>query len=183
MIDLLPDTAFGPAMQALSERQQRFVLSLLEQRGRPSYAKAAREAGYSDIKEGAKVRGHFLAHDERVIAAIHEEARKRIESSAFMAANVLIEIAADESLEAKERRAAAGMLLDRSGLSVVTRQQIDVNHNHTDRTGAAMVERIKALAAKHGMDPGALLGQNAMGPAKRLPSPIEAEYQEVKGDG
>src|SRR6266571_5005785 len=108
------DPEYGPAMQALSERQRAFVMAIIEYPG-ITQADAARRAGYSDVKEGAKVRGHYCAHNPAVQAAMREEAGKRLNSSSLMAANVLLELLQDDAVEPKDRIKAAGMLLDRSG--------------------------------------------------------------------
>lgn len=145
---------YGPAMQALTEKQRLFVLAMIEVPG-CSHAEAARRAGYSDIKEGAKVRGHYCAHSPAVQAAIREEASKRLNSASLTAAGVLMQLLTDEAIEPKDRIKAAGMLLDRSGFGAA--QTINVNKTTTDRTGKAIMERIQALAVKHGLDPTKLL--------------------------
>lgn len=163
------DEDFGPAMAALSERQRSFVMALIEFPG-ITQAEAARRAGYSDVADGAKVRGHYLAHNPAVQAAIREEAGKRLNSSSLMAANTLLAILTDEGVDAKDRIKAAGMLLDRSGFGAA--QTINVNKTTTDRTGKAIMERIAALSQKLGVDANRLLG-----PA---PPVVEVEFSEVK---
>jgi hypothetical protein len=164
---------FGPAMTALSERQRLFVLAMIEVPG-CSHAAAARRAGYSDVAEGAKVTGHRLAHHSGVQAAIREEAGKRLNASSLTAAGVLLSLLTDEAIEPKDRIKAAGMLLDRSGFGAA--QTINVNKTVTDRTGAGMLERIRALAAANGLDPVKLLGGNA-------PPVVEGEFSEVPQQG
>jgi len=164
------DSDYGPAMAALSERQRSFVMALIEFPG-ITQAEAARRAGYSDASEGAKVRGHYLAHSPAVLAAMREEAGKRLNSSSLMAANVLLTLLTDEGVEPKDRIKAAGMLLDRSGFGAA--QTINVNKTTTDHSGKAIMERIQQLAQKHGLDPMKLLG---------APAPVDAEFSEVKGD-
>jgi|ERR1700728_347836 len=162
------DDEFGPAMAALSEKQRLFVMAMIEFPG-ITQTEAARRAGYSDVAEGAKVRGHYAAHNPAVQAAIREEASKRLNSSSLAAANVLLAILEDEDADRKDKIKAAGMLLDRSGFGAA--QTINVNKTTTDRTGKAIMERIAQLAEKHGLDPRKLLGG---------PAPIEAEFTEVK---
>jgi hypothetical protein len=88
-----------------------------------------------------------------------------------MAADVLVSIASDKEVSAKDRIKAAGMLLDRTGFGAA--QTINVNKTVTDRTGAGMMERIKALAAANGIDPVRLLGGNA------APAVVDVEFSEV----
>jgi phage terminase small subunit len=66
----------GPRMQALPERERKFVWFYLTNEGPPNGAQAARDAGYSDRSEGAKVRAHALLHRERVILALEEVGKK-----------------------------------------------------------------------------------------------------------
>jgi phage terminase small subunit len=164
------DQEYGPAMAALSEKQRAFVMAMIEVPG-CSNAEAARRAGYSDVAEGAKVRGFYCAHNPAVQEAMREEAGKRLNSSSLAAAGVLLKLLTDEAIEPKDRIKAAGMLLDRSGFGAA--QTINVNKTVTDRTGPAMLERIAELAARHGLDPAKLLGAN-------VSAPIDAEFSEVK---
>jgi len=159
-------------MAALNERQRGFVLAMIEVPG-CSHAEAARRAGYSDAAEGAKVRGFYLAHSPAVQAAIREEAGKRLNVASLAAASILLQLLGDPEVEARDRIKAAGMLLDRSGFGAA--QTINVNKTVTDRTGAGMLERIRALAAANGIDPVKLLGANA--------PVVEGEFSEVKTEG
>lgn len=146
-------------MLACSPMQRKFVLALLMQGTRRSNRAAAIEAGYSNVKDGAKVRGFHLARNERVVAALQEEARRRMDGSSIVAADVLIAIMSDPDQPAKERRSAAVALLDRTGFGA--QQNINVNKTLTDRTGVAMAAKIAEFAMRLGMDPGVLLGVNA----------------------
>ncbi len=169
MDDDLDGGSFGPAMMALDERRRRFVLAVLDQR-RPNAGRAAKTAGFQrSTPLGFRVAGHRLMHDDRVIAALHEQASRRLQSAAYLAADVLVNIAGNPKEATKERRAAAVALLDRVGFAA--EQNINVNKTVTDRTGAAMVERIEKLARALGVDPAALLGVNAV----PVPHLIEGE--------
>lgn len=154
-------------MAALNERQRLFVMAMIEVPG-CSNAAAARAAGYSDHLEAAKVRGHYLAHNPAVQAAIREEAGKRLNAASLTAAGVLLKLLTDDEIEPKDRIKAAGMLLDRSGFGAA--QTINVNKTVSDRTGAGMLERIRQLAAANGLDPVKLLGTNV----------VDGEFSEVK---
>lgn len=161
---------YGPAMAALTEMQRRFVLAMLTIPG-CSHSRAAREAGYSDASEAAKVRGHYCAHHPGVQAAIREEAGKRLNGMAVIAANVMMDIMLDEEVSPKDKLKAATAVLDRTGFAAA--QTINVNKTTTDRTGKAIMERIAALSQKLGVDASRLLG----------PAPaavIEGEFLEVK---
>lgn len=153
-------------MLALTERQRAFVLVMIEFPGITQH-EAAERAGYRNSPGGMRVRGHELAHSPAVQAAIREVAGMRLSSSTLMAADVLVAIASDKGVSAKDRIKAAGMLLDRTGFGAA--QTINVNKTVTDRTGAGMLERIRRLAALNGIDPVKLLGGNV----------VDAEFSEV----
>lgn len=157
-------------MAALTEKQRAFVMAMIERPG-ITQTDAARVAGYSDTKEGAKVRGHYCAHNPAVQAAIREEAGKRLNSASLLAANVLVEILASDAIPAKERLKAAGMLLNRTGFAAV--QKIDVTRK--DEGGANVLEQITRLAEKLSLPVQQLLNK----PAAPV---LDAEYSEVKGD-
>jgi hypothetical protein len=165
---MIDDEDFGPAMSALNDKQRGFVLALIEFPG-ISNAEAARRGGYSDVADGAKVRGHYTAHNPAVQAALREEAGKRLNSTSLTAAGVLLQLLTDEAVEPKDRIKAAGMLLDRSGFGAA--QTINVNKTVTDRSGKAVLARLQELAVKHGIDPMKLLD----GPGEA----VEAEFTEV----
>lgn len=63
-------------MQALPERERKFVWFYVTNEGSPNGAQAARDAGYSDVAEGCKVRAHMLLHRERVLAALEEVGKR-----------------------------------------------------------------------------------------------------------
>jgi hypothetical protein len=156
----------GPAMSALTARRRQFVVILLQQ-VRPNYLRAADTAGFAPAgpdtipkKRRAVLKqiGWRLAHDERVIAAINEEVSKRFRSAgALIGLAVMTRIA--QTKGHKDQLRAAEMLASRAGFGA--EQNINVNHNHVDLTGKAMMDRIRVLAEKHGLDPAKLLGGNA----------------------
>lgn len=161
-------------MQALSPMMRGFVLALLDQRKRNNAA-AARRAGYADpggTNASVRVAGHRLAHDGRVIAALHEEAGKRLETAAHIAAGVVVTVMTDKDATNKEKLKAAGMLLDRTGFGAA--QTINVNKTVTRKidvsTAAAKIaefrQRFPAQFAK-------LLGEPEPAPV------LEGEFSEV----
>lgn len=153
------DVEYGPAMQALNERQRKFVLAMLEIPG-CSHAKAARVAGYSDVKAGAKVRGHYAAHNPKIQEAIREEARRRLDGLSVIAANVMMDAMLDPKVPTKDKLKAASAVLDRTGFAAA--QNINVNKTVTDNSGKALMERLEKAAALLGIDPAALLGLQPM---------------------
>ena len=152
---MIDGTEFGPAMAELTEKQRGFVVAMVTIPG-CSFARAAREAGYSDSSEAAKVTGHHLAHSPRIQAAIREEAGKRLSALSVVAANVMMDIMLAEDGDPKTKLKAASAVLDRTGFAAA--QNINVHKTVTDNSGRAVLERIKKAADVLGVDPATLLG-------------------------
>lgn len=119
-------------MQALSERERKFVWFYVTNEGPPNAAQAARDAGYSDVSEGAKVRAHALMHRERVILALEEVGRKAFRGllgPAVRAASRLIENDkhTDHSKAVFTTLARLG-LGEKSSVDVSVSGEVTVNH-------------------------------------------------------
>jgi phage terminase small subunit len=170
LVNMSQDWEFGPKMQVLNERQRQFVLELVAD---PllSNAEAARIAGYSDSSEAAKVTAHRLMHDQRIIEALHEQAGKRLRSVSLKAAH-RVEAMLD-SEDDKIALKAAVAILDRVGFGA--QQNININQTVTDQSGKAIMDRIRALATKLGLDEQRLLS----GPGEAV---VDAEFSEVSDD-
>lgn len=167
----IPEHELGKAMRALVPQQRAFVYCLVETGGNAT--SAARAAGYG--AEGTKeqrdnacrVRGYQLAHNPKVLAAIKEEADKRLHSGALLAASALLEMVNDPLN--KNRFKAAVELLNRGGLIVETKHTVNVNHStSSDRE---TIDKITLLAKQMGLDPSRLLGQAGV--------VIDAEFEDV----
>ena len=160
----------GPAMRRLTSRQRRFVVAALEFPG-ATHEAIARRAGYSaSTSNSLKVQAHDNFASERVIAALHEEASKRLRSSAVLGASVLVEIAQDKGH--KDRLRAAEALLNRIGFHELSEHRVSVQHS--DATGKALTERIAEIARRLGVDPAKLLGVNAV----EAPAAVEVKLLE-----
>lgn len=148
----------GPAMRALTERQRKFVLAMAVN----PYGNAAawaRAAGYSDVKEGAKVRGHHLMHSPAVEAAVLEVAQGMMNTAGpILAAAGMLRAAANP--RHKRHMQAVEMLANRVGLHEVK----EVRVKKTDETGEALMERIRRLAGVLGVDADGLVGANVAAP-------------------
>lgn len=165
------DQEYGPAMRALNERQRLFVMAMIEVPGCTN-ADAARRAGYSDVAEGAKVRGFYLAHSPAVQDAIREEASKRLSAASLTAAGVLMKLLTDDEIEPKDRIKAAGMLLDRSGFGAS--QTINVNKTVTRKMDvSAAAQKIAEFRQRFPEQFAKLLGGEPAAPV------IEGEFSEV----
>lgn len=147
---------YGPAMRALNEMQRKFVLAMAAD---PfgSQKDWAIAAGYSDVSDGAKVRGHHLVHNPKIQAAVYEVSRALMQTNGPMIAAVgMLKIA--QNPNHPRHTWALEALANRVGLHEQTEHTVRVEH--TDRTGKAMAERISALAQQLGMDASKLLGVN-----------------------
>jgi hypothetical protein len=122
----------GPRMQALPERERRFVWFYLTNEGKPNGAQAARDAGYSDVGEACKVRAHLLLHRERVLLALEEVGKKAfrgllgpaIKATAAMIADPKH---ADHAKTVSSTLARLG-LTERTGVDVNVSGDLTVNH-------------------------------------------------------
>lgn len=153
IIECKADAVLGPAMKALNERQRNFVTALL-QMGTSNHAAAAKLAGYVGNSDTIKVTGYRLAHDSRIQAAIQEEAQRRINGAASMAASVLVDIA-ENSVDHKTKLKAVEMILNRAGLHAKSEHTVKVEDNRNDQDTIA---KLKQLAADLGLDAKKLLG-------------------------
>lgn len=170
--DELDEAHLGPKMRALTDRQRRFVLAMLNFPNAKDW-QLARAAGYPSRSHGyLRVAAHRAVHNEAVIEALHEEAGKRLRSSAVLGVSVLAKIAGTDGH--KDQMKAAEALLNRVGFHETSEHRVSVEH--TDATGKAMVERIKALAALLAVDAGALLGANT-GPMPALEGPAAIDLR------
>lgn len=159
-------------MRQLNEKQRAFVIALIEMGG-INYTRAALAAGYGNGNvKNAEVTGSRLAHDETIIAAIHEEAYRRLRSGAIMAVKTLLEIADDAGAKDGDRLKAVEMILDRTGLHSVTEHNLKVTRH--DVTDEGMIKRITLLAQKQGLDPARLLGSAGV--------TVDAEFKVVNSD-
>lgn len=146
---------FGPKMAALSDLQRRYVLAMLsDPLGNPT--RWARAAGYSDQHEAAKVRGHHLSHNPKILEAAQEEARRHVDTvGPILGIGVMIQIARDKGH--KRQLEAAAMLADRAGFHAKSEHKLSVEHRVDDTQIEALARR---LAAEAGIRPERLLGVN-----------------------
>ncbi len=139
-------SSFGPKMLALRDRERRFVWAFLMNAmtdGQENGAQAARDAGYSDVKEGAKVRAHGLLHRGDVLDAMNEVAGRELRGLAIPAVVALGKLVS--SAKHPDHRKSIEMVLNRVGHG--ERSAIDINVsgeitvNHTDEA----IEQLRQL--------------------------------------
>lgn len=130
-------SSFGPKMQALRDREKRFVWAYLINSMTPVGAngsQSARDAGYSDKSEGAKVRAHNLLHRQDVQEAIQELAMRELRGLALPAVAAIAQIIARP--DHPDRQKVALSVLSRLGMGEQNAVQLNVTGevtvNHTD---------------------------------------------------
>lgn len=167
LIVIPPVEVMGPAMRALNERQRHFVCALGVHGGDQS--EAYRAAGYLVSSDGsARANASRLANSDPIVAAIKEEAIRRLDSASMLAVSTLVELASYKNPDDKVRLKASNSLLDRiGGFAGKTEHSIVIKD---ERTTQELIDFIKNTAAANGLDARHLLG---------LPAPIDAEFTEV----
>jgi phage terminase small subunit len=135
----MTDAQWGPAMAALpSDRYRAFVLALYEiPRGFGAQTKAAKMAGFgtsTTTPDSWKAIGCKLAHDERILAAIAEEDKRRIRASAPRAIRALEYLIEDPDHKGHER--AIQMVLDR--VHPTEQRHVHEVHHHVDHDAEAV---------------------------------------------
>jgi hypothetical protein len=146
-------------MQAINEQQREFVLALMRQGLTLDYTAAARSAGYcAENPETANRAAYRLAHDEKVLAAIHEEAYRRLQAGTLAAVELLTGFIGDAEVDSAVRLKAATALMDRAGLHAKSEHLVAVSH--TDDRQSKLL-RLAELARAAGQDPKLVLGSLA----------------------
>jgi phage terminase small subunit len=176
---------FGPAMQALNDRQRAFVIALLETPN-ITHKAAAGLAGYSPGKGNHQaIQGYKLFHDDRIQAALKEEAERRLHSVTALAVSVVADIALN-SVDEKNRLKAAGMILNRTGFHETSEHKITTKN--VSQTDEAMIERLKDLAKQLNIPEGALLKEAGVVDVTytevrpQLPAPPEDDFTVTEDD-
>jgi hypothetical protein len=124
--------------------------------------------------ERAKVTAHELIHNPAVEAAVLEVAKSMLGTvGPLLAARQLIKIASDS--KHKHQMRAVEAIANRTGLPEV--DQIEIKH--TNLTGEALMNRLRDVAGRLGLDPEAVLSGEIRA---QLPPPVALEAVEVEVD-
>ena len=169
---------FGPKMRALAtERQQRFVLALLDI-GARKYTAAYKLAGYKGNANSLNASAWKLAHRQDIQEALHEEASKRMHGLVPLALKTMGDIMEDENATAGERGRIALGVADRAGLHASVEHRVTVGL--ADDTAA--LARIKMLAERNGIPLESLLGGRLTKQAVLLPEPAEPSEESAEDE-
>ena len=135
----------GPAMRVLNERQRLFVRALLmEKPGYGAATDAFRKAGYGKTSKAAtqSKEAHKMLRDDRIIAAIAEEAKKVIRGIGHAeAVSALLNMVRDP--EHRDHARAVDMVMRRVDPEV-NKYTVDVTHRVDDPDREAL-EELRAL--------------------------------------
>jgi hypothetical protein len=136
---------YGPCMRVLTARQRAFVeFLILEPPTFGAQTRAARRAGYGTSRTTpptmAKISSR-LVHDEKVLAAINEEARKLLRAGGVEATKALLALVHDNTH--KDHARGIAMVLARTDPEI-ERHDFNVVHKMLDPDAEAL-EELRAL--------------------------------------
>ena len=188
-----PEPEFGPAMRALSPRWQKAVAALFLTGG--NRTEALRIAGYKDTKNkygktaALTVLASRMFADDRVRAAIREEAIRHIEITEPELLATTMSIVRDTDKRDVDRLRAIGMVWDRAS-PVLSRTKIEIEHHlSVDETDIEHYRALQNLGAPQSAFP-ARFGHNGLARVEAMVAAedskqrlIETDYQEVETDG
>lgn len=166
-------TEWGPAMQALNEKQRRFVLALYQVKpGHGAQVRAAKLAGYKcTTPESWAAFASRLIHDQKVQAALREHDQKVLRASAPRALRALQGLVEDPGH--RDHARGIGMVLDRVH-PVETRHFVRSEHEYVHRVVVdeeTALRRIAEIAKRVGLDP------------RKIAPTIDAEFTAIENDG
>ncbi len=143
-----PIDAASVMFEGLTERQSAFVIAYAEGGGGPgAAATAAQAAGYApSSRAAARVRGHELLRNPKVLAALRDELTRRLNAAATLGVQVLVDLAADKNTPASTRLAAAKDLIDRGHGPIASRWKVD----HTVRSIEDIIHELDTEDADDG---------------------------------
>lgn len=163
---------YGPAMSELTQLQRNFVNAWCEHSNYTPTQLAA-EAGYAPGNYGSqKVTAHHLMHNDKVLAAMNEEASKRLRSGGLIGVSAVVAIALNPSH--KDHLKAALALMDRTGFHAMSEHKVTVDDKRP-QTKQELIDAVKVVAAELGLDTAAikqLTGEDI----------VEGEFVEVLSD-
>ena len=156
-------------MLSLTEASRAFVVAMVETGAAPgNWTRCALMAGIGGTPESAQVWASRSMRKPQVLAALREEADKRLQSGALIGAAALVEIASDPMH--KDRMKAADRLLDRNGFIVAALNRVEHTHELIESKSTAdlrkeISDQIKRLRG--------VSDQNI----------IDGEFEEVEDEG
>jgi phage terminase small subunit len=136
---------YGPCMRALNARQRAFVeFLILEPPTTGAQTRAARRAGYGTGRTTPTIMAKIssrLVRDEKVLAALNEEARKLLRAGGLEASKALLSLL--HNPEHRDHARAIAMTLARTDPEI-ERHDFNVMHKMLDPDAEAL-EELRAL--------------------------------------
>jgi len=140
-----PVPEYGPAMRAIHPRWQRAVTALFATAG--DRTKALAMAGYEAKRDSLHVMASRIFADDRVRAAVREEANKFLEIAEPEMISTTLHILRDPKERASDRLRAIEMIWNRSN-PVVTKHKLEVEHHlNSDERDVQHYRALKRLGA------------------------------------
>jgi hypothetical protein len=141
---------YGPAMSACTPLQRRFV-ELFHDHPTWNAVQLAEAAGSkATTRESMRVTGQRLMHDDKVLAAMNEEACKRIKTGGMIGVAAVVKIALNESH--KDHLKAALALMDRTGFHALSEHKVTVDDKRP-QSKRELIEATKNVLSELGMSP------------------------------
>lgn len=165
---------YGPAMLALTARQRAFVKASMNH-PTANQAKLAEIAGFTGSPQSLQVTGHRVQHDEKVLAAMNEEAGKRMRTGGLIGVSAVIEIALNKTH--KDHLKAALALMDRTGFHALSEHKVTVDDKRP-QSKKELIDATKNVLAELGMTP----AQAEKFLEGKTDDVVEAEFTEVEAE-
>lgn len=170
-----PVPELGAAMRVLSSRWQRLAYAIFDTRGDRSAA--LRLVGYKGTDGSIKAMASRIFSDQRMLAAIREEAEKRIDGSEPQVMGLVQEIMNKPTARDADRLKAADMWWQRSR-PVEQRLNMKVEHHLThDETAMLHYRALKQLGAPQE----AFLSRFGINGLPRIAAMVEADDAKTRG--
>ena len=161
---------YGEAMSALSPLMRAYVNAWFEF---PTWGPSAlaKHAGYQGDARSLSVTGHRVSHDSKVLAAMDEEAAKRMRHGGAIGVGAVVKIALNEGH--KDHLKAALALMDRTGRHATTEHHVTVDDKRP-QTKAELIAAVRKVAAEAGLT--ADEAEKLIGSAGNV---VEVEFEEI----
>ena len=137
---------YGPMMQALTVRQRAFVLSYLNEPMKPSRHHLLR-AGFSDGCGTAYA--SKMMHDDRVLAAIHEQSQRQLSAIQLTAVAAVAALALNPGH--KDHLKACLAIMDRTGHHAKSEHAVTID-DRRPQTRQELVQAVIQVAKEAGLD-------------------------------
>jgi hypothetical protein len=172
-VEITEIVEYGEAMSALTQLQRNFVNQWLDHANWSGTA-LAEAAGYATGPPGSNTlttTAYRLTHDPKVLAAMDEEASKRMRSGGAIGVAAVVKIALNESH--KDHMKAALALMNRTGRHETTEHHVIVDDKRP-QTKAELIAAVRRVASEAGLTPAE--AEKLIGSSGEV---VEVEFEEI----